>query len=89
MSNPEASIATRRFGLGPKPGDLKRIASDPRGYVLAALAKTDGALITDAGLSPAMPISRAIRERGKRSRRRARPQRGGQGVAGRGQAVAR
>ena len=41
----DASTATRRFGLGPKPGDLTRIASDPRGYVLAMLGKAGEANI--------------------------------------------
>ncbi|MEQ1696942.1 MAG: DUF1800 family protein [Hyphomicrobiaceae bacterium] len=41
----DASTATRRFGLGPKPGDLARIASDPRGYVLAMLSTPGEALI--------------------------------------------
>ena len=45
MSNRDAATATRRFGLGARPGDLRRIAGDPRGYVLAALAKPDAALI--------------------------------------------
>src|SRR5258706_7800403 len=31
----EPSITTRRVGLAPKPGDLKRIAADTRGYALA------------------------------------------------------
>ena len=34
----DASTAVRRFGLGPKPGDIARISSDPRGSVLASLA---------------------------------------------------
>jgi len=34
----DAATAVRRFGLGPKPGDIARIAADPRGYVLAGLS---------------------------------------------------
>ena len=41
----DASTAARRFGLGPKPGDLARIASDPRGYVLTMLVKAGEANI--------------------------------------------
>lgn len=52
MSHREASIALRRFGLGPRQGDLARIAADPRGYVLAALADKRGAIIEDAELEP-------------------------------------
>ena len=47
MSSREASIATRRFGLGARPGDLARIAADPRGWVAMALARPDAALIDD------------------------------------------
>ena len=50
MAIGEASLATRRFGLGPRPGDLKRIAGDPRGYVLASLAKPDAALLSAPNL---------------------------------------
>ena len=50
MSLREASIATRRFGLGPRTGDLARIAGDARGYVLAALTKPDAGIIDEPGL---------------------------------------
>ena len=33
-----ATIAVNRFGLGARPGDVARIASDPRGWLLAQLA---------------------------------------------------
>ncbi len=33
-----AAIATNRFGLGARPGELARAASDPRGWLLAQLA---------------------------------------------------
>lgn len=40
----EASTALRRFGLGARPGDLARIADDPRGFVAAQAQKaTSGA----------------------------------------------
>lgn len=32
-----AALAAHRFGLGPKPGELRAIASDPRGWVKAQL----------------------------------------------------
>ena len=41
----DASTAVRRFGLGPKPGEIARIAGDPRGYVLAMLGKRGDANI--------------------------------------------
>src|SRR5487761_2283651 len=45
----DAATAVRRFGLGPKPGDIARIGSDPRGYVLTALANPAGARLDDGG----------------------------------------
>ncbi len=52
MTHREASIALRRFGLGPRRGDLARIAGDPRGYVLAAIGNRQGAIVEDAELEP-------------------------------------
>jgi len=37
MSLDEAAIAANRFGLGARPGDLKAIAGDPRGWLKAQL----------------------------------------------------
>ncbi|MCB1509668.1 MAG: DUF1800 domain-containing protein [Hyphomicrobiaceae bacterium] len=63
-----SQVALRRFGLGPRPGDDRRVGADPRGYVLAALADRRAALIDDAELRPSwsvvselMQINRAIR----------------------------
>ncbi len=53
----DAATAVRRFGLGPKPGDIARIAADPRGYVLAALANPAAARIQD---SPELEASPAV-----------------------------
>lgn len=41
----EALVALARFGLGPRPGDLARVAGDPRGLLKAEL-QPDKALIT-------------------------------------------
>ncbi|HVJ41532.1 MAG TPA: DUF1800 domain-containing protein [Dongiaceae bacterium] len=35
MSKTDAAFAAQRFGLGPRPGDLAKIGSDPRGWLLA------------------------------------------------------
>ena len=43
----DAFLALTRFGLGPRPGDLRRVAADPRGAVSAELAKRDVALLPD------------------------------------------
>lgn len=37
MSLKDAAIAANRFGFGARPGDLKRIAGDPRGWVKSQL----------------------------------------------------
>jgi uncharacterized protein (DUF1800 family) len=52
MSTREAAIAHRRFGLGARPGDLKAIASDPRGFVTAQLALPAAARLDDPDLEP-------------------------------------
>ena len=61
MTHREASIALRRFGLGPRRGDLARIASDPRGYVLEALAGKRAAIVEDAELEPSHVSFLALR----------------------------
>ena len=52
MKHREASVALRRFGLGPRTGDLARVAGDPRGYVLEGLQKKGAAEIRDPELEP-------------------------------------
>lgn len=52
MSTREAAIALRRFGLGSRPGEVARIAADPRGFVLGQLAKPTSALLSDLDLEP-------------------------------------
>lgn len=59
----DAATAVRRFGLGPKPGDIARIAADPRGYVLAALADPAAARISDgAELRPSPKVFAELEE---------------------------
>lgn len=48
----DAATALKRFGLGARPGELNRIASDPRGFVLASLSAPSSALIVDPALPP-------------------------------------
>jgi uncharacterized protein (DUF1800 family) len=52
MITRDATTALRRFGLGARPGEMARIAADPRGFVLSALADPRAALIEDASLNP-------------------------------------
>lgn len=56
MSGEDQSLALRRFGLGARPGDLKRVASDPRGYVLESLAAKQGALLDGHELPPSWEV---------------------------------
>ncbi len=51
--NPAAAIAASRFGLGPRPGDLDRIAADPRGWLAAQLADPTRIPAALAGDGPA------------------------------------
>jgi uncharacterized protein (DUF1800 family) len=52
MSARDAAIALRRFGLGARSGEIRRIAGDPRGFVLQFLARAGAATISDAALEP-------------------------------------
>jgi uncharacterized protein (DUF1800 family) len=45
-------VALRRFGLGARSGEMRRIAGDPRGFVLAALADKSKALLNHPDLDP-------------------------------------
>ena len=38
-SKTEAALALHRFGLGPRPGSIAAIASDPRGALIAELER--------------------------------------------------
>jgi len=62
MSSRDALTAVRRFGLGAKPGDLKRISGDPRGYLLAALAEPGAALMTHPDLQASHVVFAAAQE---------------------------
>ncbi|HLI11888.1 MAG TPA: DUF1800 domain-containing protein [Alphaproteobacteria bacterium] len=58
MALDQAFIAATRFGLGPRPGDLGRIASDPRGWVLHQLDHPERAPAIAALPPPDAQISR-------------------------------
>lgn len=60
MSARDASIALRRFGLGARPGDMSRIASDPRGYVLGSLDARAPMLTGASALASSAQSSRAV-----------------------------
>jgi len=58
--NPKAAaaLALHRFGLGPRPGSIAAMASDPRGAVLAELAKPDAGRVANTDLLSAVESSR-------------------------------
>src|SRR5262249_47479331 len=55
----EAALALHRFGVGPRPGSISAIASDPRGALLADLERAGAGRIPDADLLPSGPAWRA------------------------------
>jgi uncharacterized protein (DUF1800 family) len=52
MSTRDAATALRRFGLGPRPYEIKTVAADPRGFVMQSLARPDIATLNDPDLDP-------------------------------------
>ena len=66
-----AALALHRFGLGPRPGSIATIASDPRGALLAEIERPQAGLITADGLMGSAAASRAAFEfRAERQARR-------------------
>ncbi|AMN40130.1 DUF1800 domain-containing protein [Rhodoplanes sp. Z2-YC6860] len=57
-----AALALHRFGLGPRPGQIALIASDPRGALLAELDKPNINRIAGAGLMGSAEAARALFE---------------------------
>ena len=55
----DAALALHRFGLGPRPGLIAAIASDPRGALLAELDRPGAGRIDDPELPTAAAASRA------------------------------
>ena len=51
----QAALALHRFGLGPRPGSIAAIASDPRGALLAELDRAGAGRITDTALLTSGP----------------------------------
>jgi uncharacterized protein (DUF1800 family) len=68
MSVREAVTALRRFGLGARPGELKRIASDPRGFILQSLTDPGRARIDDPALEPSHVVFAAAMEAQRQQR---------------------
>jgi uncharacterized protein (DUF1800 family) len=55
-----AALALHRFGLGPRPGQIAAIASDPRGALLAELDRPDAGRVAGTGLMGSAEASRAF-----------------------------
>ena len=67
----DAALALHRFGLGPRPGLIAAIASDPRGALLAELERPGAGRIDDPELLTSAAASRAAFEaRGARQAQR-------------------
>ncbi len=73
MAKVDAVTAVRRYGLGARPGDLEKIAADPRGYVLAALQRPETARIDGGDLQPSHVILAELQaaQKERRAERRA------------------
>ncbi|GJD46644.1 hypothetical protein AFCDBAGC_4527 [Methylobacterium cerastii] len=61
----DAVLALNRFGVGARPGEVARIAADPRGWLRAQLSQPAAALIDD----PALPSSDAAARQLAQARR--------------------
>jgi uncharacterized protein (DUF1800 family) len=83
----QAALALHRFGLGPRPGSIAAIASDPRGALLAELDRTDAGRLADPDLLTSGTAARAAfafqqAQRAARQAERAAQQTNAQGAAG-------
>src|SRR6476620_9387309 len=61
-SKTEAALALHRFGLGPRPGSISAIASDPRGALIAELERPRAGRIDNPELMTSAQASRAAFE---------------------------
>lgn len=68
MSTRDGATALRRFGLGARPGEMARIAGDPRGFVLQSLADPKVALLEGPALEPSHATLAAAMEAQRRIR---------------------
>lgn len=85
MSMRDAVTALRRFGLGARPGEIKRIEGDPRGFLLQSLTRPEAARLEHPDLRPshvtfteAMVAQRAKRQAEVQRKSAARPDPGTQ-----------
>lgn len=62
MPSFQPALAFNRFGLGPRPGDLLRIAGNPRAALAAELDEPGVAAIDAAGLRPSSSLILEVRQ---------------------------
>jgi uncharacterized protein (DUF1800 family) len=68
MSTRDATTALRRFGLGARPGEIRRIAGDPRGFVIQSLSHAETILLTGPNLAPGHATLAAVMDARRRQR---------------------
>jgi uncharacterized protein (DUF1800 family) len=56
----EAALALHRFGMGPRPGSIAGIETDPRGALLAELERPSASLLTAAALPSSSSAYRTV-----------------------------
>ena len=66
----QAAFALHRFGLGPREGSLAAIAADPRGALIADLARPGAARLSDPNL---LASAQAVARRSNFARSARRP----------------
>ncbi|MGN6100821.1 MAG: DUF1800 domain-containing protein [Devosia sp.] len=62
MSANESYLAFTRFGLGPRPGDLKTLSGDPKAALLAEIADPTALFLVDSGLASTPDAYAQIRQ---------------------------
>lgn len=70
-ANAEAALALHRFGLGPRPGSIAAIASDPRGALIAELDRPSAGEIAAAALPSSARAFRTVADANAKRQARA------------------
>src|SRR3981189_1598728 len=58
----EAALALHRFGMGPRPGSIAAIETDPRGALVAELERSSTSLIAASSLPSSAKAFRAVND---------------------------
>jgi uncharacterized protein (DUF1800 family) len=70
-SKAEANLALQRFGMGPRPGSIAAIETDPRGALMAELDRPDAGGIAAAALPPSSKAYRTVADANAKRQARA------------------